>query len=154
VQRLRQGGDEVFRRQAETVLAVLVRRADLHEHDVRTDPAAADQRTEPREGKRQHVGDAGIDQPAVVAGAAIGGEAQPIGVLRLHRARVIDAEKDRRAGVGRALRKERLHQRLGLGGALSPEHAVAGTHQLRQIQHARAMLPSVPVRTDETTLSC
>ena len=82
---------------------------------------------------RMDVEHARVGERAVVARAAVGRQAQVVGVLRLDDARVVDAEEHAGAGKRGALRDQRFHQRLRFRAGLAGDDAVAGTDEAREI---------------------
>src|SRR5436190_4556697 len=126
-------GNQIFCCEPEAVLALSIGRADLNEHHVGANRARTDERGQARIRMRMDVEHAGIGERTIVSRPAIGGEAQVIGVLRLHDAGIVDAEKKRRIGERSALRDERLAERLRLGAGRTEDDAVAGTNYARKI---------------------
>ena len=127
--------DQVVGRQPQAVFAAPVGRAHLHQDDVGTDRARANQRPKPRIGRGLDLQGAGIGERAVMADAAIRGQPQMVRMPGLHDPRVVDAEKQAGTGKGRALRDQGLHQRLRLGAGLAADDSVAGSNYTSEIDH-------------------
>ncbi|SOY68552.1 hypothetical protein CBM2589_A90106 [Cupriavidus taiwanensis] len=125
-------GGQVFMHQAQAMTALFVSGRDLYQHHVGVQRAVPDQPWQVRIMARHDVQHAGTGQPAVRPAGGIAEEVDDVGLLRLQRVRLADADEYAEAPVPRdgvAVCHQRARQRQRLGGGLSPPEVVAGADQ-------------------------
>ncbi|MCY1352654.1 hypothetical protein D9M69_389640 [compost metagenome] len=125
----------VLMHQAHAVAACLVGRRHLHQHYIGAQRAVADQAGQVRIVARHDVQHAGPGQRAVRAAGGIAEEIDRVGLHRLQRVGLADADKHAEPPALRervAVPDQRARQRQRLGGGLAPPDMVAGAQQCLQ----------------------